>query len=149
MNLVRFNPFWEWRGVPSLMDRIFDDTFSRFFEDTETSFTGELWSPAVDVSETDKDIVFTAEFPGFEKKEIDITVDDSHLIISGERKFSDEGETKRHRVERWYGKFYRSFLLPKSVAAEKISAKLKKGVLTVTLPKKEEAKPRQIPVSVS
>ncbi|MDA2926800.1 Hsp20/alpha crystallin family protein, partial [Acidobacteria bacterium AH-259-G07] len=79
----------EWRGVPSLMDRIFDDTFSRFFEDTETSFTGELWSPAVDVSETNKDIVFTAEFPGFEKNEIDITVDDGHLIISGERKFSD------------------------------------------------------------
>ena len=83
------------------------------------------------------------------KDEIDISVNEGRLSISGERQFTEEKETKHHRVERWYGKCYRSFLLPKSADAEKISANLKNGVLTVTMPKKEEAKPRQIPVSVN
>lgn len=145
MQLVRFNPFTELAGV----DRLFNDTFDRFFEDTDRRLTNKTWSPSVDVSETEAEIIFTAEFPGFEKDEIDISVNEGRLSISGERTFTEEKDTKRHRVERWHGKFYRSFLLPKSADAEKISANLKNGVLTVTLPKKEEAKPRQIPVSVN
>ncbi len=144
MHLVRFNPFRELAG----MDRLFNDTYDRFFENTGTRSNG-TWSPSVDVSETETEILFTAEFPGFEKDEIDISVNEGRLSISGERAFPEEKDTKRHRVERWYGKFHRSFLLPKSADAEKISAHLKNGVLTVTLPKKEEAKPRQIPVSVN
>ncbi len=144
MQLVRFNPFTELTGG----DRLFNDTFDRFFEDTGTRSNG-TWSPSVDVSETETEILFTAEFPGLEKDEIDISVNDGRLSISGERQFTEQEDTKRHRVERWYGKFHRSFLLPKSADAEKISAHLKNGVLTVTLPKKEEAKPRQIPVSVN
>ena len=127
------------------MDRLFD----RFFEDTGTKLNGRTGSPSVDVSETENEIVFTAEFPGFEKDEIDISVNEGRLTISGERPFTEEKETKHHRVERWYGKFNRSFLLPKSADPETISANLKNGVLTVTMPKKEEAKPRQIPVSVN
>ena len=145
MQLVRFNPFTELTGI----DRLFNDTFDRFFEDTGRRLTSKTWSPSVDVSETETEIIFTAELPGFEKGEIDISVNEGRLSISGERPFTEEKDTKRHRVERWYGKFYRSFLLPKSADAEKISANLKNGVLTVTLPKKEEAKPRQIPVSVN
>lgn len=145
MQLVRFNPFTELAGV----DRLFNDTFDRFFEDTDRRLTNKTWSPSVDVSETETEIIFTAEFPGFEKDEIDISVNEGRLSISGERAFTEEKDTKRHRVERWHGKFYRSFQLPKSADAEKISANLKNGVLTVTLPKKEEAKPRQIPVSVN
>lgn len=144
MHLVKFNPFRELAGV----DRLFNDTFDRFFEDTGTRSNG-TWSPSVDVSETETEIVFTAELPGFEKDEIDISVKEGRLSISGEREFTEEKETKYHRVERWYGKFRRSFLLPKSADAEKISANLKNGVLTLTLPKKEEAKPRQITVSVN
>ncbi len=144
MHVVRFNPFRELAG----MDRLFNDTFDRFFEDTGTRSNG-TWSPSVDVSETETEILFTAECPGLEKDEIDISVNDGRLSISGERQFTEEEKTKHHRVERWYGKFHRSFLLPKSADAEKISAHLKNGVLTVTLPKKEEAKPRQIPVSVN
>ena len=145
MQLVRFNPFRELTGI----DRLFNDTFDRFFEDTDQRLTNKTWSPSVDVSETETEIIFTAELPGFEKDEIDISVNEGRLSISGERPFTEEKDTKRHRVKRWYGKFYRSFLLPKSADAEKISANLKNGVLTVTLPKKEEAKPRQIPVSVN
>jgi len=145
MQLVRFNPFWGSTGVGSTRDRLFD----RFFEDTNTGLMGRTGSPSVDVSETENEIVFTAEFPGFEKDEIDISVNDGRLTISGERPFTQEKETKHHRVERWYGNFNRSFLLPKSADPEKISANLKNGVLTVTMPKKEEAKPRQIPVSVN
>ena len=145
MQLVKFNPFTELAGI----DRLFNDTFDRFFEDTDRRLTNKTWSPSVDISETETEIIFTAEFPGFEKDEIDISVNEGRLSISGERPFTEEKDTKRHRVERWYGKFYRSFQLPKSADAEKISANLKNGVLTVTLPKKEEAKPRQIPVSVN
>ena len=145
MQLVKFNPFTELAGI----DRLFNDTFDRFFEDTDRRLTNKTWSPSVDVSETETEIIFTAEFPGFEKDQIDISVNEGRLSISGERPFTEEKDTKRHRVERWHGKFYRSFLLPKSADAEKISANLKNGVLTVTLPKKEEAKPRQIPVSVN
>ena len=145
MQLVKFNPFWGLTGMESTMDRLFDG----FFEDTDTKLMGRTWSPSVDVSETESEIVFTAEFPGLEKDEIDISVNEGRLTISGERRFTEEKETKHHRVERWYGNFYRSFLLPKSADPEKISANLKNGVLTVTMPKKEEAKPRQIPVSVN
>ncbi len=145
MQLVRFNPFWGSTAVEPTMDRLFD----RFFEDTGTKLNGRTGSPSVDVSETENEIVFTAEFPGFEKDEIDISVNEGRLTISGERPFTEEKETKHHRVERWYGKFNRSFLLPKSADPETISANLKNGVLTVTMPKKEEAKPRQIPVSVN
>jgi HSP20 family protein len=145
MQLVKFNPFTELTGI----DQLFNDTFDRFFENTDRRLTNKTWSPSVDVSETETEILFTAELPGFEKDGIDISVNDGRLSISGERQFTEEKEAKHHRVERWYGKFYRSFLLPKSADAEKISANLKNGVLTVTLPKKEEAKPRQIPVSVN
>ncbi len=145
MQLVRFNPFRELTG----MDRLFNHTFDRFFEDTDTRLTNRTWSPSVDVSETETEIIFTAEFPGFEKDEIDISVKEGRLSISGEREFTEEKETKHHRVERWYGKFNRSFVLPKSADAEKIAANLKNGLLTLTLPKKEEAKPRQISVSVN
>ena len=145
MHLVRFNPFRELAGV----DRFFNDTFDRFFEDTDTPLANKTWSPSVDVSETETEVIFTAEFPGFEKDEINISVNDGRLSISAERPFTEEKDTKHHRVERWYGKFHRSFQLPKSADAGKISAHLKNGVLTLTLPKKEEAKPRQIPVSVN
>ncbi len=145
MQLVRFNPFWGSTAVEPTMDRFFD----RFFEDTGTKLNDRTGSPSVDVSETENEIVFTAEFPGFEKDEIDISVNEGRLTISGERPFTEEKETKHHRVERWYGNFNRSFLLPKSADPETISANLKNGVLTVTMPKKEEAKPRQIPVSVN
>ena len=149
MNLVRYNPFLGWRGMESFMDRFLNDSLTRSFGDAQDSFTGRLWSPAADVTETENELLFTTELPGFEKGDIDISVNDGRLTITGERKYSEDKETRKHRLERWYGKFYRSFLLPKSADPEKISANLKNGVLTVTVAKREESKPRQIPVSVS
>ena len=144
MRLVRYNPMLEWRGIDSLMDRFFNDRLTGF-----ESPTPSVWTPVADVEETENELVFTTELPGFEKGEVDININDGRLTISAEREYQEDKETKKQRIERWYGKFHRSFLLPKSADSEKISAQLKNGVLTVSVPKKEEAKPRQIPVSVN
>ena len=145
MYLVRYNPTRDFVDVRSTMDRFFGDTFGRFFEDRGE---GSGWSPAVDVEESENEIAFAVELPGFENKEIEISVEDGYLVLKGERKF-EEKSSKYHRVERRYGKFLRSFQLPDTVNEEKISASLKNGVLRLTLPKREEVKPRQIPVAVS
>ena len=144
MRLVRYNPFLESRGIDTLMDRFFNNSLTGI-----ESPTPNVWTPVADVKETENELVVTTELPGFEKGDVDIAVNDGRLTIAAERNYPEEKETKQHRIERWYGKFYRSFLLPKSADPEKISAKLKHGVLTVSVPKKEEAKPRQIPVSVN
>lgn len=144
MKLVRYNPVLDWRGIDSLVDRFFNDSLSEV-----ESTTSNVWTPAADVTETENELVFTTEFPGFEKGDVDIAVNDGRLTITAERKSEEDKETKKHRIERWYGKLHRSFLLPKSADSEKISATLKNGVLTVSVPKKEEAKPRQIPVTVN
>lgn len=150
MRLTRFNPAREMQELHNTVNRLFNDNWlPRLFEEPERAFTGGRWAPPVDVLETSEEVVFRAELPGFEKDEIEITVNDGRLIISGERPFNEEKDTRYHQVERWYGNFYRSFLLPTSVENEKIAASLKNGVLTITLPKKQEAKPRQISVSVS
>ena len=144
VKLVRHNPLLEWRGVDSLVDRFFSDSLTG----VENS-TGQVLTPAADVTETENELVFTTELPGFKKGEVDIAVNDGRLTITAERKYQEDKETRKHRMERWYGKFHRSFMLPKSADSEKISAKLKNGVLTIRVLKKEEAKPRQIPVSVN
>ena len=149
MNLVRFDPWKEMRHLESSMDRFFNDNFSSQCFDNTKVRTARGDSPAVDVYETENELVFTAELPGFKKGEIEISVHDGSLTIKAEREFAEGKDTKYHRVERWYGNCYRKLLLPTSVDPEKVKANLKDGLLTVTLPKKEEAKPRQIPVSVS
>ncbi len=144
MKLVRRNPLLEWHGIDSLMDRFFNDSLTGFDSPRES-----VWTPVTDVTETENELVFNTELPGFEKGDVDIAVNDGRLTITAERKYEEDKETQKHRIERWYGKFFRSFLLPKSADSEKISAKLKNGVLTISVLKKEEAKPRQIPVSVN
>ena len=149
MYLVRFNPWREFENIHSTFDRFFNSVVDRSFEEPHTSRTLESWSPAVDVHEDGSEIVYTIELPGFEKKEIDISINEGLLAISADRNFEDKKETKYHHVERSYGKFYRNFRLPNSVDETKISAELKNGVLSLRLPKREEVKPRQIPVKVS
>ncbi len=144
MRLVRYNPRLEWHGIDSLVDRFFNDNLTEL----EGSTAG-VRTPVADVTETEKELVFTAELPGFEKGDVDIAVNEGRLTINAERTYEEDKETKKYRIERWYGKFYRSFPLPKSADAGKISAKLKNGVLRVSVPKKKEAKPRQIQVSVN
>ena len=149
MYLVRFNPWREFENMHSTFDRFFNNAVDRSFKEPRTIRTLESWSPAMDVHEDGSEIVYTVELPGFEKKEIDISVNEGLLAISAERNFEDKEETKYHHVERSYGKVYRNFRLPNSVDETKISAELKNGVLSLRLPKREEAKPRQIPVKGS
>lgn len=144
MTLVRWNPVRELQDLQETMSRLF--SYPRTSESEEVN--GSAFAPPVDVSESESELVFAVELPGFERDQIEISVDNGLLTLTGERKFDEANRNAYRRVERWYGKFFRSFRIPNAIDAEKISASLKSGVLTLTLPKKEEAKPRQIPVSV-
>jgi len=146
MTLMRIDPFQDLREWNSAFDRFFGNRYSRSV-DRDPALSP--WSPTGDVSETPTEITFTVELPGVEKDEIDIAIDKNILTIRGERNLEKEEERDFHRVERWHGKFSRSFKLPTTVDNSKIDAALKNGVLTIHLPKAEEAKPRQIAVSVS
>ncbi|MBI4445497.1 MAG: Hsp20/alpha crystallin family protein [Acidobacteria bacterium] len=148
MTLVRYNPFRELQDLQKTMNRFFGETLTRVFDEPENEFIGN-WSPVVDIYETEDEVNLTAELPGFEKDEVNLSVHDGRLTISGERKFTGEQKTRNyHQVERWYGRFSRSFVLPAMVDYNHISASLKNGLLTITVPKKEEAKPKQISVAV-
>jgi HSP20 family protein len=127
---------------------LFNDTLSRFFDDGELGT--RTWAPAVDIYETDHDVVLKAELPGVDPKDVEIRVEDGTLYLKGQRKFEIEvKEENYHRVERSYGSFTRSFALPSSVNSEKAKAEYKDGLLTLTLPKREEAKPKTIQINVS
>ena len=126
--------------------RMFEDAFSRLLSEPRT---GRPWTPAVDIFETESDLVLKADLPEVELKDINVRVENETLSIEGERKFEHEDRAKGyHRIERSYGRFVRSFGLPNTVDNEKVAAEYKNGVLTVKLPKKEAAKPRQIKVDV-
>jgi HSP20 family protein len=148
MSLMRSNPLCELQEVQNIMNKVFGDGLSRFFGEADRTFTGGNWVPPVDIYEDENALVFTCEIPGFEKDQVNITVNDGRLILSGNRTAQEKDGRQYRHVERWRGNFYRSFLLPTSVGADDIQAQLKNGILTVTLAKKAEAKPRQIPVNV-
>lgn len=139
------------RTMPGFEDfttslRVFEDVMNRMFNEP----TGvRPWTPPVDIVENENELVLTADVPGIKMEDIDIKLEDGTLTISGSRKFeSEKKEGGYHRIERAYGQFQRAFSLPESVDAEKVTAAYDNGVLRVTLPKKEIAKPRSIKVSV-
>jgi HSP20 family protein len=121
------------------------DDLGRLFESPVRA-----WAPTLDVHEDKDNFVIRAELPGLKREDIDVSLQDGALVISGERKFekTEEG-TEVHRQERYYGKFQRALTLSEPVAADKVKADYKDGVLTVTLPKTEEAKPKKIDVHVN
>jgi HSP20 family protein len=124
--------------------RVFEDAFNRFFTEPQTN---RPWTPAVDIYETENDLVVKADLPEVELKDIDVRVENQTLTIAGERKFEKQDNVAGyHRIERSYGNFTRSFAVPNSFDTDKIAASFKNGVLSVSLPKKEAAKPRQIKV---
>ncbi len=131
---------------------LFDRVFDNFWNDSDFVADGEAgrrtWLPAVDIYESDEAFVATADLPGLKKDDIDVSIENNVLTVSGERKFekSDDEGTFR-RVERSYGTFRRSFTLPRGVDPSKVEAKFEDGVLTLTLPKSEMAKSRKITVS--
>lgn len=126
----------------------FDDLVSRFFEEPFFNVRGpQMWTPSSDVIETEDQIKICLDLPGMKKENLDIQLTESNtLVVRGERKYEEQDKSKYHRLERFYGNFTRSFVLPTSVDAEKINANFKDGVLEIILPKVETAKSRKITV---
>ena len=147
MPIVKVDPFREFAAMQDRMNRLFGNVYLR---DEDTSFRG-TWVPAVDIFETEShDLVVRAELPGINREDIEVSVENSTLVLKGEKKFDAEvKEESYRRIERTYGAFHRSFTLPSTVDTSKVSAEFKNGVLTVKLPFREEAKPRTINVEVA
>src|SRR5579883_1603542 len=126
--------------------RLFEDAVTRLMSEPSA---GRPWSPAVDIVETEDGLTLKADLPDVKIEDIDIRVENNTLSIRGNRKFEKDDKAKGyHRIERSYGEFVRSFALPSTVDTEKVTADYKNGVLTISLPKKETAKPRQVKVAV-
>ena len=149
MNIVRFDPFREMATLQDRVNRIFADAYNRHGEDDLT--TRGAWVPPVDIFENDNhELVLKAELPDVTREDISLRVENNTLTISGHKKAeTDVKEQQYRRIERNYGSFSRSFTLPSTVDASAIAADYKNGVLTVRLPLREEAKPRQIQVAVN
>lgn len=148
--LTRFDPFRDLATLQDRIDRLFDESLGRVRSDQGSEdLERTTWAPAVDILETDNDIVLRADLPGVNPKDVDISVQNGTLTLKGERRFeSDVKEDNFRRVERIYGSFIRSFALPQSVDAEKVDAEYHNGVLEVKLPKRPESKPKQVKVAV-
>src|SRR5271163_5270134 len=144
--IARYNPFREYATLHNRMNRLFRD--SQGPEGQET-LTTTAFAPPVDVYEDEHGVTLKIEVPGIDEKDIDVRIESNTLTVHGERKFEkEEKEENYRRVERQYGSFTRSFTLPTTVDAEKVSANYDKGVLKIALAKKAEAKPKQIKVNV-
>lgn len=129
--------------------RLFDQVFAGPEPGRRGPEASKGWLPAVDIHEDSEGLTFVTEVPGFSKEDLNISFEDGTLTLSGERTRQEEDEGRHfHRVERTYGRFERSFTLPANVDSGHIDATLKNGLLTVSIPKREEAKPRQIAVDV-
>jgi len=150
MAIVRlWDPMKELSNMQHRLNRVLEDTFGTPLYRGEQPGSG-TWAPAVDIFETDAEIVVRAEVPGVSRDQVQVEVDDGVLSLRGERKFEKEvKEENYHRVERVYGAFHRSFTLPDSVDPEKVLAELRDGVLEVRLGKREQAKPKQVQVKVN
>jgi HSP20 family protein len=145
-SLSRWEPF---RGVSSLQDqinRLFNDAFERTSEESNLT----TWAPAVDICETEHELIVKADLPEVDPKDLDIRVENNILTIRGAREFEKKADESNYlRVERAYGAFSRSFSLANTVNSEAIKADYHNGVLTLTVPKREEAKPKQIKVNIN
>jgi HSP20 family protein len=143
--LTRWEPFREFSTLQDRMNRLFRESFADGRDESLTS----TFAPAVDVYEDEHNVTLKIEVPGIEEKDIDVRLENNTLTVHGERKIEkEEKEENYRRVERQYGSFTRTFTLPTTVDAEKVSADYDKGVLKIKLAKKAEAKPKQIKVSV-
>jgi HSP20 family protein len=147
MPIVKYAPFSDIEDFPAGL-RLFQDSINRLLSDDGGKT--RPWAPAVDILETENELVLKADVPGVDLKDIDIQLENGTLTVKGERKFEKEATNKGfHRMERSYGSFVRIFTVPETVEAENVKAAYEAGVLTITLPKKEIAKPKAIKVQVS
>jgi HSP20 family protein len=145
-SVERWDPLREVGDFQSEFNRVFDEFFGR-----AGNMPGgdRVWAPAVDMYETKDDLVVTAELPGVNEKEVQLSITGDLLSLRGERTLNQETKQESfHRGERWYGRFERHLSLPISVQADKVKATYRDGVLTITLPKAEEIKPKSIKIDV-
>lgn len=148
MNLTHYSPARDLLGIADDMNRLVNSFFSK--EPRETSLFQGSWSPNVDISEDENNFYLKADLPGMDREDVKVRFEDGLLTITGEKKSEvEKKDVDYHRVERAYGKFERSFRVPTQIVTEKIDAKFDKGVLTITMPKAEEVKPKEIEVKIS
>lgn len=149
MSIIRWEPFRDLVSTHDHFNQLFNETFARAFGD-QKEVSLRTWVPPVDIRETEDSLVLKAELPGVKPDDVEIRVEDSTLYMKGERKFEKEvKEENFHRVERSYGTFSRSFSLPSSIDSDKVKAEYQNGILTLTMPKREESKPKTIKIGVS
>ncbi len=148
--LTRWNPATDSANLSQRMERLFDEMMGRgLWRSSEERPLRGSWVPAINILEREDAMVITADLPGLKAEDVEVTVDEGTLSIRGERKLEEasEGETY-HRVERLYGLFERTFTLPNSVDVDKIEARFSNGEMILTLPKREESKPRSVKIKV-
>jgi HSP20 family protein len=147
-SLTRWTPAGTFLTRRDPFARFVDQFFGESLFPEEEDVSNRAWMPAVNIRETDGAFFVEAELPGLTKKDIDITLENNLLKLSGERRFEkDAKEENYHRVERSYGSFLRTFSLPSQVDPEAVKASFKDGILTIEVPKAEEAKPRKIAIN--
>jgi HSP20 family protein len=146
MAIIRYNPFAAYEPFPGM--KAFEDTMNKLFT---AEPNGRPWVPPVDILENENALIVKADVPDVKFEDIDVQIENGTLTVRGERKFEKKTDEKSgyHRIERSYGAFERAFTLPETVDPEHVKAEYSNGVLTVTLPKKEVAKPKQVKVEVS
>jgi HSP20 family protein len=145
-SVIRWDPFRNVSNLQAQVNRLFESTLPD--RGSDSSLT--TWAPAVDIYETENELVLKADLPDVNEKDIDIRIENNTLSIHGERKFEQEVKEENYlRVERSYGSFTRSFTLPSTVNTEAIKAEYKNGVLRVEMPKRAESKPKQVKVNVT
>ena len=144
-HIVKWDPFKELASLREDMNRLFESFFERYPKEKTEGF----WSPSIDVEETENKFVVKAELPGMKKENIKVSLSSDTLTISGEKERREEEKGKTYyRMERAYGKFQRTITLPAEIETDKAKVSYTDGILTLTLPKSEISKPREIPIQV-
>lgn len=145
-SITRWDTYSGLSGLQEQVNRLFEGAFPRPFDNSALT----SWAPAVDIYETENELVVKADLPDVSEKDLDVRMENNMLTVRGERRLEKKVEQENYlRIERSYGGFSRSFRLPNTVNNEAIRADYKNGVLTVTLPKRAESKPRQVKVNVT
>jgi len=149
MDLVRWEPFEGLHSIQSRINDLFEDTFGRS-RPGRAAANGAFWYPPVDILESKEAYLIRAELPGMKKEDFNVELKEGTLTLSGERKVEEPAEgVEYHRVERLAGKFTRSFYMPQTIKHDTIKATYRDGILEIYIPKADEAKPKQITVSVN
>lgn len=150
-NIIRKDPFFELTSLQDRVNQLFSQASSGFEGlGFEQPITSPSFLPPVDIVEDSQNIKLTAEIPGVKVEDLAVTLENNLLTITGERKFKDEEEKDNfHRIERRYGKFTRSFTLPAGVDSANVNATFEDGILNISLPKREEFKPKKVTIGVT